>query len=124
MALPIRKSAAAQLRFNTRVPPRMESALFTEVVEALLCTTGSRTTGVCTLVGLNLRNLRFLLRVFRVAGAEGGLISNTLFLPFLLRVLIFLGKPRVSCSAPFAPSVLSAPQLYLSCSELWSISNS
>jgi hypothetical protein len=46
-------------------------------------------------------------------GAEGGLIRNTLFLPFLLGILIFLQKLQILYSAPSAPSALSAPSCTL-----------
>lgn len=45
-----------------------------------------RTTGVCTLVVPNARDSAFLLSIFEILGAEGGLNGNTLFLPFLLRI--------------------------------------
>lgn len=63
-----------------------------------------RTTGVCTLVVPKTKNYAFLLRIFKILGAEGGLISNTVFLPFLLGILIFLGKLQFWDSALTAPS--------------------
>jgi len=47
--------------------------------------------------------LRFFLRIFMVTGAEGGLRSDILFLPFLLGTLIFLENPNVLSSALSAP---------------------
>ena len=54
-------------------------------------------------------------------GAEGGLYSDTLFLSFLLRIFEFLRK-----GASFVFRIVRTlgtvrTQLYLSCSELWSI---
>jgi len=46
-------------------------------------------------------------------GAEGGLYSNTLFFAVLLGTLDFLRKLQDLCSAPVAPSVLSAPSCTL-----------
>lgn len=49
-------------------------------------------------------------------GAEGGLFSNTLFLPFLLRIFDFLRKFASPAFRTLRTNRTLRTQLYLSCS--------
>ena len=70
---------------------------------------GSPATGVCTLVVPNLRNYAFLLRIFEIVGAEGGLraIDSLLSLySAILKMLKFIESLLLRLSP------LSSPALY------------
>jgi len=65
---------------------------------------------------VNFGSSTFLLRSFKMSGAEGGLFSNTLFLPFLLGICDFLRKPARFVFRTVRTVGTVGTQLYLSCS--------
>jgi hypothetical protein len=67
-----------------------------------------RTTGVCTLVVPNLRNSAFLLRIFKILGAEGGTLKGFHFTVFFAPFSNSLAKWVLFTPAPTVPSALNA----------------
>ena len=81
----------------------------------LLLLQAERSASVCTLVVPNLRNFAFLLRTFRVTGAEGGIAAINPF-SLLLRLFRFLRKFTGFLLGTVGTVRTMRLWLYLSCS--------